>query len=416
MFKPFIVCIALFTFQIFAQDKKTYLEQNRYDLEQESFQFPQQNFKVLGFGAYHGSAKTETVEFTLLKNLMQDGQLGYYLPETDYSTAHYFNTFLQTGDTVLLKDLVNVYGDRVPQERSIAVYNKWKKLKQFNDALPVGKKIEIVGIDKIACFKYVIKHLLNLMDTELHANKQVKVLRREMKDHFGYSAYYDSESRLMLKEFVSYYEEHQDEFVGHIEDINTFDHIIENIKYTYDKDNEREKTIYENYIKLSEKYKFNENPQFVRFGFFHLEKSREGENGYPSFFTRLIEGKVYKKDEILTVIGYLTKSKVLWDYKYTKEGEYKGYVTRKGYGIGDYWLEYFRGIKALKKTKLSDMTLFRLNQNNSPYLAKEPDLMEVKMLLSKSNKERLQGLSTLDFIDYAILISNSKANIPIQEL
>lgn len=52
-------------FQSYSQSKKKYLEENRADLTSVAFNFPQQNFKIIGFGAYHASAKTERAEIAL---------------------------------------------------------------------------------------------------------------------------------------------------------------------------------------------------------------------------------------------------------------------------------------------------------------------------------------------------------------
>ena len=114
-------------------------------------------------------------------------------------------------------------------------------------------------------------------------------------------------------------------------------------------------------------------------------------------------------------MGYLTKSKVLWNKIYDKQGNYKTYTIEKGYGIGDYLKEYFKGIGKLKKMKLSDITLFKLNTENSPY-HKGTDLMEVKQLFKKSNKTELKGKNTTDFIDFAVLISHSENQIPLEEI
>ena len=151
-------------------------------------------------------------------------------------------------------------------------------------------------------------------------------------------------------------------------------------------------------------------------GFSHLEKSREGKEGYPYFFTRLIENNIYKKEEVISVIGYLTNSEVLWDELYDDNGKYKGFTTEAGFGIGDYEKEYFRGIDNLKKTKISDQTLFRLNAKNTPYSDNMPDLIDIIMTDEKSNSEAVKGMSTTEFIDYAILISDSPASKPIYEL
>ena len=70
------------------------------------FIFPQKGFKIMGYGANHGSSKTEDAEIILLKSLIQNGQIKFYVPETDFSIAHFFNEYLNSGDTILLKDLV----------------------------------------------------------------------------------------------------------------------------------------------------------------------------------------------------------------------------------------------------------------------------------------------------------------------
>jgi hypothetical protein len=46
----------------------------------------------------------------------------------------------------------------------------------------------------------------------------------------------------------------------------------------------------------------------------------------------------------------------------------------------------------------------------------EPDLIEVISEDEKSNGNAVKGMSTLGFLDYAILISNSKESIPIFEM
>lgn len=55
----------------FSQSKSEYLKNNRFDLLKSNFEFPQKNFKIIGFGAYHGSQETEIVENILLENLIK---------------------------------------------------------------------------------------------------------------------------------------------------------------------------------------------------------------------------------------------------------------------------------------------------------------------------------------------------------
>ncbi|WP_313349321.1 hypothetical protein [Empedobacter sp.] len=402
---------------VFAQNKAKYLESNRFDLTKSDLKFPQNKFNLIGFGAYHGSAKTENVEINLLNSILKNNSIKYYLPETDFSIAHYFNEYLKTGDTHQLKDLVTQYGVRVPQERTIEVFNKWKNLKKINDKLPNDKKIKVVGIDLQVNYKYVSKHILELTDNSDHHLEHLNKIEEMVKiDTTSFSMNKKGYAYKVLKDFVNDYEIDKSKYENHIINKFDFEHIIKNLKISFSDKSEREKVMYDNYLSLDSKYDFKNKPQFLRMGFFHLEKAREGEKGYPSFFARLIENNIYTKEKIISVIGFLTNSRVVWDEKYDTNGKYVGHTTEAGMGIGDYEKEYFRGIQNLKATKISDETLFRLNKRKSPYFEKEPDLIEVIMKDEESNGKNVSKMSTLDFLDYAVLISNSEASIPIFEI
>lgn len=409
-----LILLVVFSQLVFSQSKNEYLKNNRFDLLNSNFEFPQSNFKIIGFGAYHGSQETENAEKILLEKLIKKNKIKYYLPETDFGIAYFLNQYLKSGDTILLKDLVKHYGNRVPQEKSIETYYKWKNIKKINDSQLEKNKIEVIGIDLIVTYKYTSKLLIELFQTEKGKYKSYDNLVEMVKiDTTDYSPNYDSYSKNILKTFAADYESDKPFFQSISKNQKITDYLMENINLTFKK-RDREKTIYDNYLYLNQLYEFKSNPQFVRMGFFHIEKDRENNN--PSFFTRLIENNIYKKEEVISIAGFLTRSRVLWDLKYDKNKNYIGYTTEGGYGIGDYWKEYFKGINKLKNNRLSNLTLYYLNNENSPYKKNQTDLMEIKLFLKKSNKNHLQGKTTTDYFDYALLISNSQANKPIEKL
>ena len=108
-----LIVLVVFIQSAFSQSKNEYLKNNRFDLLKSNFEFPQKDFKIIGFGAYHGSQETENVENILLQKLIQNKKIKYYLPETDFGIAYYFNQYLKSGDTILLKDLVKHYGNMI---------------------------------------------------------------------------------------------------------------------------------------------------------------------------------------------------------------------------------------------------------------------------------------------------------------
>lgn len=412
-----LVACAFVSLHTYAQLKVEYLQKNRFDVSSTNFDFPQKDFKIIGFGAYHGSAKTEQAELALLKSLSQNRTIKYYLPETDFSIGYYFNKYLANGDTLLLKDLVTQYGDRVPQERTIEVYNKWKELKKLNDGLANKNKLKVVGIDFQVNYKYAAKHILELITDRRKQFAPIQEIGKMMElDTANYALDSAGYACIVLKKLVHDYENNKNHYKKHIKNKVAFQHIVNNLKISFDENGEREKTIFNNYLALDSVYDFKRNPQFLRMGFSHIEKSREGKKGYPYFFTRLIENKVYANNEILSAIGFFTKSEVVWDELYDEKGNYSGFTVEGGYGIGDYDKEYFRGIQNLKDTKIADITLFRLNKKQTPYANNEPDLIEVVMQDEKSNGEAVKGMPTTHFMDYAVLISNSKASTPIYEM
>jgi hypothetical protein len=272
--------------------------------------------------------------------------------------------------------------------------------------------IKVIGCDVVNEYKFPIKHILQLSKDDGNWTQR-QVLEKAISQEDLNSTIWNKDLNEKVKSFVQDYLSNKEKYSAQINDIWTFNHIIQAINYNFQERREREKIIFDNYLELKSKYDLANKKQFAKYGFGHIKKFREGD--YPSFFTRLIENEVYKRENVITIIGYLTKSKVLWDKKYDKEGNYKAYTTKAGYGIADYWKEYFKGIKNLKKTKLSDLTMFKLNQKNSPYLL-GTDLVEIKMFLKDHNTTKLKGKNTLQFIDYAILIGGSEEQIPIEEM
>lgn len=413
-----ILAILLIVFQSCTKTKQDYLKENRFDLNSASFNFPQDNFKILGFGGYHGSAKTEEVELLLLEDLLNAKTIKYYLPETDFSIAHYFNKFLKTGDTLLLKDLVINSGIRVKQERTIQMYNKWKALKKINDSFDEKDRLIVVGVDYQINYKYASRHILELVNNTDQSLPYIQDIQNMVDiDTTTYARGDLSFAYHKLKALTDDYESNKALYTNKISDVKVFEHIITNFKTTVGNSTpEREQVMYDNYLALSKFYDFKNNPQFLRMGFSHICKSREGAEGYPYFFTRLVENEIYKTEDVISVMAYFTDSEVVWDELYNENGDYKGFTTEAGFGIGDYEKEYFRGIQNLKQTKLSDKTLFSLNATNTLYADHNPDLIDVIMTDEKSNTEAVNGQSTVDFIDYAVLISNSEASTPIYEM
>lgn len=403
--KKSIILFLLHAVFVFAQDKEKYISLHKSVLN-ASYALPESNAKIIGFGAYHGSAKTEDAEMFILQSLIIQQGVDYYFAETDISLAHYFNEYLSTGNEALLKDLIINYGTRVPQERTVNVLEKWKRIKALNDKLPQNKKITVLGPDIIVTYKYTYRHLLSLIkDTKKWPLAQ-ELQKTVEVDTTDYSANYNSFSAKQLKAFIADYEAKPSAYSKLIRDKKMFDYIIHSIKTRQQKDFNREAEMYSNYLTLRDMYNLQDKTQFFRLGFFHIMKHKEGNNA--PFFSMLIDNSICKKQEVVTVMGYFTKSEVLWEDVFDDNGKYLRSTTEGDFGIGDAPNEYFKGIEAFKKETISDICIFRLNAKGSPY--SKPgctDLIEV--VYDPPQNVSYGAASTVDFIDYAVLISNSPA-------
>jgi len=403
-----LLFIALHT-TLFAQKSKAdYLSRNATALS-EHFVLPEKNIKVIGFGAYHGSAKTEDAELLLIQSLIKNNNLRYYIAETDISVACYLNKYLDNGDENLLKDLIETYGTRVPQERTIEVFDKWKKLKALNDRLPKKKKITILGADPIVTYKYTYRHLMSLITKPAQWDVSLQLQETIARDTTDFSPYYDSFSKNQLKAFVADYDANTKKYQVLINDKPMFEHLISTIKVSFGEKYRREKEMYNNYLTLVNIYKCKDKVQFFRLGFSHLLKAKAGkEDRGGSFFSMLADNNIYPKNQIVSIIGYLTSSNVIWKDKYNEEGEYVSSVTMGDEGIGDSESEYFKGIQSFKESKKGDLTIFKLNMADSPY--NEPGCTDMVEVISKEKPIDYGTSSTTNFLDYVLLISNSAAS------
>jgi len=164
--------------------------------------------------------------------------------------------------------------------------------------------------------------------------------------------------------------------------------------------------MYNHYLTLSKIYGFKDKVQFFRLGFFHLLKAKEGKAS--PLFSMLVDNKIYLKNEIISVLGYLTKSEVLSEDKYDNEGEYVSSTTSGDEGIGDSASEYFKGINVFKEQKKSNLTLFNISKACSPY--SETGCTDMVEVISKEKPLDYRTSVTTDFLDYVLLISNSAAS------
>ncbi len=280
MKKILTILILTISLTAFAQNKKEYLKQNRFNVEKSDFTFPQTDFNIIGFGAYHGSAKTYDAELALIQSLKKQNAIDFYIPETNFSQAFFFQQYLETGNEELLKELVLAFQTIVSQEGTIETFGHWKNLRNLNQSFN-DNTIKVIGFDIINEYQFPIKHILHL--TENIQNWKLKNdLKAILSDKNTDFSIRNKDVQELLKNFINDYETNKKIYKSQIKDTLSFHHILKNIAYNFSENRDREKIIFNNYIYLKDIYQLETKKQFAKYGFFHLEKERE--QNYPSFF------------------------------------------------------------------------------------------------------------------------------------
>lgn len=107
--------------------------------------------KVFLLGEVHGFAANQIVDLDLFIFLNKKVGVRYYIAEMDSVTAFQLNKYLNNAkfkDAMLLKNVVNAIGNRIPQQASTELYQKWSLLYDYNKNLATTLKIKVLGIDK----------------------------------------------------------------------------------------------------------------------------------------------------------------------------------------------------------------------------------------------------------------------------
>ncbi|GLB49394.1 hypothetical protein [Neptunitalea lumnitzerae] len=105
---------------------------------------------VFLLGENHGFAEVQNIDFELLKHLNQKIGLKYYIAEMDSIRSKKLNQYLTDSikNNSILRSVVIDIKQRIPQQSSQQLLEKWEKIYDYNKTLPDSSKITVLGIDK----------------------------------------------------------------------------------------------------------------------------------------------------------------------------------------------------------------------------------------------------------------------------
>lgn len=135
-------------------DNISYLTKNKTQItgtiNDELFDEDFYKSKVFLLGEIHGYADNQKLDKELLFFLNKKAGVKYYIAEMDSLTAKKLNVFLKDSskDEAKLKEVVVAINQRIPQQSSQELFDKWNEIYDYNQKLSDSLKITVIGIDK----------------------------------------------------------------------------------------------------------------------------------------------------------------------------------------------------------------------------------------------------------------------------
>jgi len=354
----------------------------------------------------HGYAKPHELDAELFKQINKKNGVRYYLAEVDFSQAHYLNQYLNTGDETSLKAIYQNWFDERMQWGCKAGFEKWKNLYQYNQTLPKGKKIIVLGLD-------------NAQNLNMNVQLLTEILT-ESKYQKGSNAAMDSlpifAALDLKKDSVLYFKKFCSRLVT---DINTheaaykktmknkyfdFKFILQNIASKQP----REAKIFANFNTFYNEYKLTNEKLYGFWGRFHA--MQDSINGDLSFAGMLKKSQLPVKDKMISIPVFCIASASMIPTSYLPPmAQQKGTIySRVDMVNDDSFIYAVTGIKTLSKmTGKNEMVIFKLDATGSPF-QKGLNLVESASQFDKTfNWTGNKKSATTDYFQYAIVVNNS---------
>ncbi len=304
----------------------------------------------------HGFKQNTIVKYDFLTYLNREKNVSVYVAEISFSSGYLLNEYLKTGNKKILDDVFSFYQGSTFY--MLDEYQFYENLYKYNLSVSDDKKVSVIGID--------IEHTL---DSALY-----------------FYNYYHSDNVESIEDIIA--QDYDDKLLNMLKQ-----NIIASLNF-YDEINwqERDNTMYQNYLILQKYYGFE--------SFYAQVGAKHG------FSDRLSDGFLsltyYLKHDINSPVLNQVLSIMIF---------YKDSECLKAISIHSDLFYQQDKIKRTYKTNnldvlCSNFSLIKLNRKDSPYTNKL-----IWYHLSDNKEDKV----TTDYYQYLILICHSKSQTPIDE-
>ncbi|MGN9162181.1 erythromycin esterase family protein [Clostridium sulfidigenes] len=219
------------------------------------------NYDVYLTGEAHGTELSYKMQQYMARYFIEEQGVRYILLEAPVSMAEILNEYLKTGDTDIIKRLVNKFEGSYAYNQD--TYDLYEFYYDYNKQLPEDKKIMFVGID-VEHNNMLSAEYLTYLTNELGEppTKIADIVKRLKKYDWGSDYFLFNDIRKSLKDDENVYKE----YLG--EDFFYFNKVVKNV-FT-ENQTVREATIVQNFKDFYEK--LPKGKYYGQFGGAHVYK------------------------------------------------------------------------------------------------------------------------------------------------
>lgn len=349
---------------------------------------------IILVGEEHAVAKNYEIQLALLKNFNKTDKVRYLLAEIGYSSSCYINEYLDSGDEAKLKLIYNDLSQTPTWNKES--YDFWIKLRKYNLTVPQNQRIKVIGIDielqpKTACayLNSILPSNAPPKEIQLAIDRYTDSYKIKNNSNNIITAIENLQSDIKAKPSIYSGYLGNNYFDFNIVVDNIVNSINANSSNAVNFDDIREPSIYSNFKRIYSHFPVGK--YFGEFGMEHVyQKTCSSYMGNATRFAMYLNNSDSPVKGKVLSIAYGYKS-----CKYANSTQ--NYVEGKADTV-------ISNIDILDKYSKTDITLFKLNGDNSPFNSKT-------YFVKGPN-----GGCTLDYFKYIILIKNSKGAIPLGKL
>jgi erythromycin esterase-like protein len=336
------------------------------------------SYDIMLCGESHATTINYQLRLYLIKYLNTYHGVKYYLDEAGYAEAKLINRFLETGAEDNLKAVFEELKGTAAGNKEH--YQFWKDLYQYNQTKPSSERVQVVGIDIEHQRSLGVQYLKSIIP-ENEAPETLSIIndfKKSDNDDMAIIEKLDASIGLYQQDYRNYFKANFEDFQFVIKNIVASINCYKNSNYaTFAK-------LRETYMKENFRFVYNRLPKGKYFGMFGKDHTYLNDYIIMDCLATYLNHTFSPTMNRVACISLLYDDSQSWDWTNNISA-----IIFEPFEM-DFFFQIFQ----------SNLVLINLGGKNSPFCEKSYFV------------DDNQGLTSVDYFQYAIYVKNSRATHP----